>query len=194
MAASETGVADLPQGAPSRAETDVGARVVGEAQKSLAADLFQRLESQASRKHPQPSPDRGGRGLSSSRRGRRCPAAFVFPRVCCDRAAMSLRYVAAERCTRTSVRQERAMKQEEMAPADLAKLTVLYTIPGLEEVTIRRDETYRTTESGPLTMDVYYPHGVSAGSLLPAVIIVYGYSDVSLPNPFGRTFKEMGLT
>ncbi len=86
------------------------------------------------------------------------------------------------------------MKQEEMAPTDLAKLTVLYTIPGVEEVTIRRDETYRTTESGPLTMDVYYPHGVSAGSLLPAVIIVYGYSDASVPNPFGRTFKEMGAT
>jgi hypothetical protein len=86
------------------------------------------------------------------------------------------------------------MKQEEMAPADLAKLTVLYTIPGVEEVTIRRDETYRTTESGPLTMDVYYPHGVPAGSLLPAVIVVYGYSDAGFPNVFGRTFKEMGAT
>ena len=86
------------------------------------------------------------------------------------------------------------MKQEEMAPADLAKLTVLYTIPGVEEVTIRRDETYRTTESGPLTMDVYYPHGVPAGSLLPAVIVVFGYSDAGLPNPFGRTFREMGAT
>jgi hypothetical protein len=83
-------------------------------------------------------------------------------------------------------------KQEEMAPAELARLTVLYTIPGVEEVTIRRDETYRTTESGPLTMDLYYPPGVSAGSLLPAVLIVYGYSDVGFPNVFGRTFKELG--
>ena len=85
-------------------------------------------------------------------------------------------------------------KQEEMAPADLAKLTVLYTVPGVEEVTVRRDETYRTTESGPLTMDVYYPPGVPAGSLLPAVIVVYGYSDATLPNPFGCTFKELGLS
>ena len=62
------------------------------------------------------------------------------------------------------------MKQEEMSPADLAKMTVLYTVPGMEEVTVRRDVPYRTTESGPLAMDVYYPHGAAAGSPLPAVI------------------------
>ena len=86
------------------------------------------------------------------------------------------------------------MKQEEMSPADLAKLTVLYTVPGIDEVTIRRDETYRTTDAGPLTMDVYYPPGAAARSPLPAVVIVYGYSDAGFPNVFGRTFKEMGPT
>ena len=84
------------------------------------------------------------------------------------------------------------MKQEEMSPADLAKLTVLYTIPGVESVTVRRDEPYRTTETGPLTMDVYYPPGRMPGLALPAVLIVYGYSDAGFPNVFGRTFKEMG--
>ena len=58
------------------------------------------------------------------------------------------------------------MKQEEMPPADLAKMTVLYTIPGVETVTVRRDEPYRTTETGPLTMDVYYPPGAAEGSRL----------------------------
>ena len=86
------------------------------------------------------------------------------------------------------------MKQEEMPPADLAKMTVLYTIPGVETVTVRRDEPYRTTETGPLTMDVYYPPGAAEGSRLPAVLIVYGYSDAGFPNVFGRTFKEMGAT
>ena len=86
------------------------------------------------------------------------------------------------------------MKQEEMSPADLAKMTVLYTIPGVESVTVRRDEPYRMTEAGPLTLDVYYPPGAAAGSRLPAVLIVYGYSDAGFPNVFGRTFKEMGAT
>ena len=86
------------------------------------------------------------------------------------------------------------MKQEEMSPADLVKMTVLYTIPGVETVTVRRDEPYRMTETGPLTMDVYSPPGAAPGTLLPAVLIVYGFSDAGFPNVFGRTFKEMGFT
>jgi len=83
-------------------------------------------------------------------------------------------------------------KQEEMTPDELAALTVLYTVPGMEEVTIRRDETYGTRESGPITMDVYYPPAIASGQSLPAVVIVYGYSDAGFPNVFGRTFKELG--
>ena len=84
------------------------------------------------------------------------------------------------------------MKQEEMSPTDLAKMTVLYTIPGVEAVTIRRDEPYRQTESGPLTMDVYYPPGATAGAWLPAVAIVYGYSDAGFPNVFGQDVQGNG--
>lgn len=86
------------------------------------------------------------------------------------------------------------MKQEEMAPADLAKLTVRFSIPGVEAVTVRRDLPYRVTESGPLTFDVYYPPGAAAEGRLPAVLFVHGYSDAGTPNVFGRTFKEMGHT
>src|SRR5262245_24831443 len=84
------------------------------------------------------------------------------------------------------------MKQEEMSPAELAKLTVLYTVPGIESVTVRRDEPYRTTEAGPLTMDVYYPPGATNTSRLPAVLIVFGYSDAGFPSVFGMKFQETG--
>ena len=86
------------------------------------------------------------------------------------------------------------MKQEEMAPTELAKLTVPYSIPGVEAVTVRRDVPYRETESGSLGFDVYYPPGAVAGDRRPAVLIVYGYSDAGVPNVFGRSFKEMGQT
>ena len=86
------------------------------------------------------------------------------------------------------------MKQEEMAPTELAKMTVVYSIPGMEAVTVRRDVPYRDGESGPVTYDVYYPPGVAPGRRHPAVLIVYGYSDAGLPNVFGRLFKEMGQT
>jgi acetyl esterase/lipase len=84
------------------------------------------------------------------------------------------------------------MKQEEMAPTELAKMTVVYSIPGVEAVTVRRDVTYRTTDSGSLSFDVYYPPGPTADSRHPAVLFVHGYSDAGTPNVFGRTFKEMG--
>ena len=34
------------------------------------------------------------------------------------------------------------MKQEEMAPSELAKMTIVYTIPEMEAVTVRRDVPY----------------------------------------------------
>ena len=86
------------------------------------------------------------------------------------------------------------MKQEEMAPSELAKLTVVYSIPGVDEVTVRRDVPYRETDSGSLGFDVYYPPGAAVDDRHPAVLIVYGYSDAGLPNVFGRSFKEMGQT
>ena len=84
------------------------------------------------------------------------------------------------------------MKQEEMPPTELAKMTVVYSIPGVDAVTVRRDVPYRTTESGTLGFDVYYPPGAAAVTPLPAVLFVYGYSDAGVPNVFGRTFKETG--
>jgi hypothetical protein len=79
-----------------------------------------------------------------------------------------------------------------MPPTELAKLTVLYTIPGVESVSVRRDEPYRQTETDPLTMDVYYPPAATTATRLPAVLIVLGYPETGLPNVFGCTFKEMG--
>jgi hypothetical protein len=84
------------------------------------------------------------------------------------------------------------MKQEEMAPTELAKLRVVYSIPGVESVTVRRDVPYRKTETGSLGFDVYSPPGAAAGDRHPAVLVVYGYSDAGYPNVFGRSFKEMG--
>src|SRR4029453_9010807 len=86
------------------------------------------------------------------------------------------------------------MKQEEMAPTELAKMTVVYSIPGVEAVTVRRDVPYRETASASLGFDVDSPPGAAPDDRRPAVLIVYGYSDAGVPNPFGRSFKEMGMT
>lgn len=76
---------------------------------------------------------------------------------------------------------------------DLAAKTVLYTMPGMDDVIVRRDEPYKNTDSGALTMDLYYPPSMSPDTLLPAVVLVFGYSDAGYPNVLGCKFKEMGM-
>src|SRR6185436_15330759 len=76
------------------------------------------------------------------RRGNRPDGVCVF-----GQRSRPAGFAAAERCT--SVRQERAMKQEEMAPTELAKMTVVYSIPGVEAVTVRRRESNTRPSSSP---------------------------------------------
>ncbi len=84
------------------------------------------------------------------------------------------------------------MKQEEMAPTELAKMTVVYSIPGVEAVTVRRDVPYRETESASLGFDVYYPPGAAPDDRRPAVLIVYGYSDAGVPNLVRSVVQGVG--
>ena len=65
------------------------------------------------------------------------------------------------------------------APQDhISKKRVVYTMPGVDSVTVRRDEAYRVTEVGALTLDLYYPPDAKSGARTPAVIFVTGFSDV----------------
>ena len=81
---------------------------------------------------------------------------------------------------------------QETARADITKKTVVYRIPGVDSVTIRRDVEYRTTDAGVLTMDLYYPPGWKTGARIPAVVIVAGYPDVGFERMLGCKFKDMG--
>jgi hypothetical protein len=69
---------------------------------------------------------------------------------------------------------------------------VVYAIPGMETVTVRRDEPYRFTDTGGLTMDVYYPPDSSLGVPRPAVVFVTGFSDPGAEKMLGCRFKDMG--
>src|SRR5438552_2180833 len=52
----------------------------------------------------------------------------------------------------------------------MSKKRVVYTMPGMEAVAVRRDEQYRVTDVGALAMDVYYPPDSKAGVRTPAVL------------------------
>jgi hypothetical protein len=68
---------------------------------------------------------------------------------------------------------------------------LVYTMPGVDAVTVRRDEQYRTTDAGPLTMDIYYPPDSKSGTQAPAVIFVTGYRDAGARQMLGCALKDM---
>ncbi len=74
----------------------------------------------------------------------------------------------------------------------ISKKRVLYTMPGVDAVSVRRDVEYQVTDAGALTMDLYYPPDSKSGARTPAVIFVTGFSDVGAQKMLGCTQKEMG--
>ena len=74
----------------------------------------------------------------------------------------------------------------------ISQKRAVYTIAGMERSVVRKDLVYRTTDAGPLTMDVYYPADARPGAPLPAVVLVAGYNDAGVEQFLGCRFKEMG--
>ena len=75
---------------------------------------------------------------------------------------------------------------------EIAKKRVVCTLPGMDGVRVRRDETYRIAEKGALTTDLYYPTGSDGAGRPPAVIFVTGYNDAGAQRMLGCRMKEMG--
>jgi hypothetical protein len=81
---------------------------------------------------------------------------------------------------------------QESPPNDITKKRVVYQIPGMDAVIIRRDVEYRATDAGTLTLDIYHPPDWKSGARIPAVVFVSGYSDVGFQKMLGCKLKEMG--
>ena len=73
----------------------------------------------------------------------------------------------------------------------ISKKRVVYTLPGIGAVTVRRDEAYRVTDTGVLAMDLYYPPDSTAGARTPAVVFVTGFNDAGAQRMLGCRMKEM---
>ncbi len=80
---------------------------------------------------------------------------------------------------------------QEAQQNDITKKRVVYQLPGMESVTIRRDVEYRPTDAGALTMDIYYPPDFQSGARIPAVVFVSGYPDLGFQKMLGCKLKEM---
>ena len=72
--------------------------------------------------------------------------------------------------------------------AEVARKQVVYRIPGMDDVPVRREIAYKTSEGGPLLIDIYYPPATTPGTRVPLVVIVLGYPD---PQSGGRMFGPL---
>jgi hypothetical protein len=68
------------------------------------------------------------------------------------------------------------MSDREAQFAELARKTIVYRIPGMDEVAVQPDETYRMTDEGSLQLDIHLPPG-RASRTPPVAVIVIGYPD-----------------
>ena len=84
------------------------------------------------------------------------------------------------------------MSRDTRHPDHISKKALVYRIPGMDAVQVRRDVEYRAAESGALTMDIYYPPGAKREARLPAVVFVAGFPDAGFEARVGCKFKEMG--
>ena len=75
---------------------------------------------------------------------------------------------------------------------EMTTKTVVLEVPGMDAVTIQRDVTYQSTESGALTMDLYRPPASDSAAPLPAVVFVSGYPDPGFERMLGCKLKDMG--
>lgn len=74
---------------------------------------------------------------------------------------------------------------------EIAKLKTVLSVPGMDDVPVRRNVPYRSGAAGELVMDIYSPPGDQGLGPSPAVIFVVGYADVALLRLAGFTLKDM---
>lgn len=74
----------------------------------------------------------------------------------------------------------------------IATRRVVYEIPGMADVTIRRDFTYAAADGSAQPIEIYYPPSFGPGDRLATVVIVTGYRDAGVVRVFGRPAKDIG--
>lgn len=74
---------------------------------------------------------------------------------------------------------------------DITKKAVVYTLPGMDAVEVRKDIEYQASEENPPTFDLYSPPDSPSGARKPAVILVSGYPDPGYERMLGCKQKEM---
>jgi acetyl esterase/lipase len=73
--------------------------------------------------------------------------------------------------------------------AEIASKRIVYTVPGMEQVEVRRDVVYKSTDEAELKADIYIPADSSDAERRPAIIFIHGGA---LPPNLRTQPKEWG--
>jgi len=84
---------------------------------------------------------------------------------------------------KTKAQQNTQTKQRERG-------AVVYDLPRVDKVIVKKDIPYQDIAGSTLKMDIYYPPDFNFQSKIPAVIIVWGFSDAAGRKLLGSEFKN----
>ena len=70
---------------------------------------------------------------------------------------------------------------------DVTSQELVYRVPRMDAVAVRKDIAYKKTDAGALKLDLYYPVDFRESSLRPAVVFINGVGDQP-----GSKLKEWG--
>jgi hypothetical protein len=70
------------------------------------------------------------------------------------------------------------------------ELSVVYKVPGMDDVIIKQEIEYFAEQETRLTVDMYYPPGFQFDSNIPAVLVVFGYSNNAAKKLVGSHLKD----
>jgi len=89
--------------------------------------------------------------------------------------ALCLAAAAAAAVPAASAQAKQPSEAERMRRlAELVNKPVVYTVPGMDRVKVRKDIVYKKTDDPNMKMDVYTPAGLGPGEKRPAVIFLHG--------------------
>lgn len=75
---------------------------------------------------------------------------------------------------------------------DISKNRVVYQHPDIDAVSIRRNVEYQRSETGVLTMDIYYPPDSKREAQMPVTIFVNGIPAPVVQEVYGCKLKDIG--
>ncbi len=70
--------------------------------------------------------------------------------------------------------QDKPQQPQRKTFAEIVNLPVVYTVPGMNEVRVKRDVVYKTAAGAELKMDVYLPPNLPKGEKRGAVFFIHG--------------------